>query len=329
MDINYDSLFESVVSSLEEAKTQNKRNFVSYSNMMRFVAPKEVGQTNTYLLRVLPYAKEGNNGTEKTFHHYLKFFWEDEMGNKHSVLSRKTFNEQCPIDKYYWNVKTNGTQYEKEQIDKRLGRKEGWYCNVFVVNDPVNPANNGTVKVVSLNKTLYRKIDDAIHGRLDDEWSEQATNSNPTGETIRLQVGRMVLNLTDNGINLEVNVLKKGNWPNYDNSRFTYKERKLGLTKDQQEEILNQCQDVTTIEKEKSAEEIYAEFKESYLGEGVAPTTFKPDPKKPSTEVFEDEDDIPGLGKIDDDIPTFGGGSSSSTVEDVEAFAKSLNIGNL
>lgn len=324
MNVDYDNMFESVVSSLEEAKSKNNRNFVNYDNMLKFVAPKD-GE-NVYLLRILPYAKEGNEGVRKTFHHYIKYFWEDDMGKRHNILSRKTFNEQCPIDKYYWNIRTNGSQYEKDQL-KRLKRMEGWYANVLVVNDPVTPANNGTVKVVSFNKPLYQKIETALNGGLDAEWSEQATAANPDGKEINIRVGRMVLDLTDNGINFEVHATKRGQWNNYDDSRFSYKGRKLELTREQQEEILNSCSDVTTIEKEKQPDEIYTEFKECYLNEGVAPTTFQPEPK--AKNPFDGDDEIPGLGKIDDDVPSFSSKQSTNTVDEVEAFAKSLNLNSL
>lgn len=327
MNIDYDSLFDSVVSSLEEAKTQNKRNFVSYGNMLKFTPPSE-GE-NVYLLRILPYSKEGKEGARKTFFHYIRFYWEDDMGNKHSILSRKTFNEQCPIEKYYKDVLYNGTDFEKGQLFKRLKRMEGYYANVLVVSDPVNPANNGTVKVVSFNKKLYPKIDEAINGGLDAEWSEQATAANPDGEQVNIRVGRMILDLTDNGINFEVRVTKVGGFNNYDKSRFSYKGRKLGLTKQQQEDILNSCVDVTTIEREKQADEIYNEFKESFLCEGVAPSTFKVETQSSqASSLFETEDSLPGLNTIDDGTPDFGN-KKTSTIEDVEEFTKSLNLSNL
>lgn len=304
--VDYDSLFEGVKTSLETAaKNQANPNYVSYSSLLKLVGPKENGQTNNYVLRLLPYVKEGKEGLSKTFFRYEKYFWRDEMGNNHSVLSRRTFNEQCPITRYRFNVLNNGTDYEKEQVDNKLKWKQGWYCNVLVVSDPVNPANNGQVKVLSLNKTLWTIIDNAMKGALDDEWSQMATDADPNGREIRVNVGRMVLDLTDNGINLQVKIGKQGQWPDYKQSRFTRQGAKLGLTPEQQEDILNQCQDVTKIEKEMSADDVYAKFKETYLGEGPvsnnAPVAgFKADTpsfdNKPAMPTFDDDDEIPGLG---------------------------------
>lgn len=323
MDINYDSLFEDVKSSLEAAKTQQNVGYVSYDSMLKLVAPKDHGTVNDYMLRLLPYVKEGKDGVKKTFFHYEKYFWEDDMGNKHSVLSRRTFNEQCPITRYKFNVERNGTEYEKEMTAKRLGWRQGWYCNVLVINDPVTPANNGQVKVLSLNKTLWNMIDNAMKGGLDDEWSALATDNDPTGREIRVNVGRMILDLTDNGVNLNVRIGKQGQWPDYKQSRFTRKNAKLGLTQQQQEEILNKCQDVTKIEKELPADEVLAKFKETYLGEGNIQGNFKQDTELSTPRFVAPEpidDDIPGLG------PVSSNNSNPSTVDEVSAFAAGLNL---
>lgn len=309
MTLDYDSLFEGVKSSLEEAKKQINPNYVSYDSMLKLVGPKENGKVNSYMLRLLPYVKEGKEGVAKTFFHYEKYFWQDEMGNRHSVLSRRTFNEQCPITRYRFNILNNGTEYEKEQVNTKLGWRQGWYVNVLVVDDPVNPENNNTVKVLSLNKTLWNLIDSALKGGLDDEWSELATENDPNGREVRVNVGRMILDLSDNGINLNVRIGKQGQWPDYKQSRFTRKDAKLGLNQQQQEEILEKCQDVTKIEKEISADEVYAKFKETYLGESPVSNNnsspvmgFKEDTSKPRINSFDDDDDqIPGLGSNTDE----------------------------
>lgn len=317
MNLDYDSLFEDVKSSLQEAKAQNG-NYVSYDSMLKLVAPKDGSTPNDYMLRLLPYAKEGKEGYKKTFFHYEKYSWKDEMGNNYSVLSRRTFNEQCPISNYKFNIDRNGTEYEKKTTAERLIWRRGWYCNVLVVNDPVNPANNGQVKVLSLNKTLWDIIDNALKGGLDDEWSELATENDPNGRQIRVNVGRMILDLTDNGINLNVRVGKQGVWPDYKQSRFTRKNAKLGLSQQQQEEILNKCQDVTKIEKELSAEEVMTKFKETYLGEVSQNTVhpgFKPDTQQPTSSFV-------APSPIDDEIPDLSSNQNTpSIVDEVSAFA--------
>ena len=43
-------------------------------------------------------------------------------------------------------------------------RSEKWLVNVYVVNDPVNPENNGKVKILRYGKQIHNIIMDAIEG---------------------------------------------------------------------------------------------------------------------------------------------------------------------
>lgn len=48
-----------------------------------------------------------------------------------------------------------------KDVDKRLNYKESWYYNVYVVNDPVNPENNGKVKILQAGRQLQNIIEEA------------------------------------------------------------------------------------------------------------------------------------------------------------------------
>lgn len=264
MPLDYNNLFEGIKESLQKER-QQAQGRVSFDKVLKLHKPKNGQTVNEYMFRILPYIKEGKEGLHKTFFYFASYFWQDEVGRWISVLSRKTFGEPCAISDYYYNVRRNGTEYEKENLDRRLKYKQGWYCNVYVVSDPVNPSNNGKVMVLPLNKTLWTLVQKALNGELDAEWSARMTDANPTGEEVHVNVGRMVTDLTNNGVNLDVRVTSKGQFPDYSSSDFTRREARLNLTEQQQDEILNQCVDVTKIEKELSAEQILKVFKETFL----------------------------------------------------------------
>lgn len=259
MDIDINNLFEGIKSSLNEKRVQT-------TNVLKFKMPKNGAESNEYLLRILPYTKEGNDGLKKTFFYYLKYYWKDDLdGQKtHNILSRKTFGESCPISNYYFKVKKDGNQWEKERLNS-LKYQQGWYCNVYVINDPVEPENNGKVMALSLNKTLYGKVKDAIDGKLDKSWSSMATRSNPKGEEVVMNVGKMVFDLSNNGVNFKVVVKPRGEFPDYTASAFTLEGTDLNLSPEKQKEILDSCIDVTKIEKERSTEEIRQYFKKEFL----------------------------------------------------------------
>lgn len=300
MAINYNELFAGIQSSIkEEKKTEAQPRY--YDRIIKLVMPKS-GQ-NEYLFRLLPYIKEGKEGLKKTFFFYVKYFWQDDLGSYHSVLSRRTFNEPCMIASYYYNTKKNGSQYDKEMVERRLKYKQGWYCNVLVVNDPVNPNNNGKVMVLSLNKTLWLKVQGALNGELDREWSARANdtlravNPNSTQE-IHINVGQLVTDLTDKGVNLCVKIRSKGGFPDYSSSEFTRQDAKLGFSDERQQEVLDQCIDVTKLEREVSAEDIAKVFRETFLNQPTDITQKfekKAEPEVDEKNPFGEDDFIPGI----------------------------------
>lgn len=298
IDIN--NLFAGIKASLSENRARS-------TNELKFKMPEKGGEPNEYLLHLLPYAKEGNDGVKKTFFYYFKYYWRDDLDSKktHNILSRKTFNENCPIANYYFKVKQDGNQWEKERLNS-LKYQQGWYCNVYVVKDPVDPSNNGKVMTLSLNKTLFGKVKAAIDGTLDEKWSKMATRANPTGEPVVLNVGQMIFDLSNNGVNLKVVVKRRGEFPDYTESEITYDGNDLNLTSEQQKEILDKCIDVTKIEKERSTEEIRQYFKKEFLHQtgdeqpsARAQIAARPTVEKTNTtpdDVF-GGDEIPGLEK--------------------------------
>lgn len=265
MTIDYNNLFEGIKDSLKNERKQAASQ--SYSKIIKFRKPRE-GSMNEYMFRILPYVKEGNEGLKKTFFYYEKYFWKDDQDPDspwYSVLSNKTFGNYCPISDYTYKVRQQGSEWEKEMVRSRLNHVVGRYCNVYVINDSTNPENNGKVMVVSLNTTLWKKVRAALDGELDDEWSSRMTDANPDGGEIRVNVGRMVTDLTDNGINFNVRVAERGGYPEYNSSDFTRRDAKLHLTPEQQQQILDSCIDLSELERKQSNEEIRGLFTRTFL----------------------------------------------------------------
>ena len=284
MEIDVDNLFEGIHASLNAFRKQTERPS-QFDRILKFRAPKNIGETNNYLIRLLPYVKEGQEGLSKTFFHYNKYFWKDDVDPKrnHNILSLKTFNQNCPVNDYYFRVRQGGNQWEKERL-KGLKFQQGWYTNVYVVSDPVNPENNGKVMALSLNQTLYTIVQRALDGELDADWSAMATAGNPEGKEVHINVGHLVHDLSDKGVNLKVAVKKQGDFPNYSGSMFTREGAQLHLTQEQKDEILNSCLDTTKIEKVLTRDEIISYFKKFYLhaDDGAAAPTPIPESTTPA-----------------------------------------------
>lgn len=260
MDIDINKIFAGVQNSIQHGRKQGRTQSL-YDKIISLKKPENGQKTNKYVFRILPYVKE----PEKTFFYYEKYFWPNDKfpGRFYNILSRRTFGEPCPICNEYFRLKNNGNTWEKERAKREIGHKVGWYCNVYVVSDPVEPANNGQVMILSLNMTLHKKVEAAINGELDEEWTARARYANPSID--KVSVGRMVTDLSDNGVNFVVNINNRGGFPDYNNSDFTNLGADLHLTPAQQDEILSKCVDVSTVEKEWTADEALKLFNETYL----------------------------------------------------------------
>lgn len=198
----------------------------------------EVG--NTYVVRLLPYAADPS----KTFHQYYNFGWESfATGNYVQATSPATFGERCPISEERFRLTKNGSAEEKERIDK-VRRSTKWYVNVFVIDDPKNPENNGKNKILRYGKQLEKIIMNAISGDDADEYGER------------------IFDLGPNGVDLKIKVEKQAEYPTYVSSRFT--SSKLKLSEDKQKEILEHTYDLTAVNQVKSYEELQEMFNEHF-----------------------------------------------------------------
>lgn len=252
MDIDIDSILTTVNDSLSRATFQDQ------------YLKCEVN--NTYLVRILPYLKEGPAGVSKTFAFRRQYRWKEEIpGQKkakwHYVTSASTKGEPCPI--HEWRDRFMELVEDKNERKRVLGplsQNISHICNVLVVDDPVNPKNNGKVMLLAMGKTLWDLVDNARKGKLDDEFSENFGRE--------MKLGRAFLDPSDNGMNLSIKCLPNSmNLPTYDKSTFTLKKAQLGLTQEDLERIKEEMIDpIKTVQDEiKSYSTVKSEFYDSFL----------------------------------------------------------------
>jgi hypothetical protein len=219
------SMFQSIKNAL--ANNQTSESSTRFKNILKF----EAG--NTYVLRLLPNIKD----LSKTFFHFYQHGWKSySTGNYISTLSLQTIGKPDPISKERYRMTNSGTPEEREKA-KNVRWQEQWYVNVYIVDDPVNPENNGTVKVFRYGKKLDRLIKSAIEGDDADEF------------------GPRVFDLSSAGVNLKLKVEKQGDFISYDSSRFT-SPNDLHLSEEDQEKIYDSVHDLTAINQIKTEAEI-------------------------------------------------------------------------
>ena len=219
------SMFDSIKSALAADNESSKSGIAD-------ILKTEVG--NTYTVRLLPFGKD----PKKTFFHFYQHGWNSfATGQYTSALSLQTFGERDPIAEERYKILRTGSEEEKEKA-KAIVRSEKWLVNVYVVNDPVNPENNGKVKVLRYGKQIHNIIMEAIEG-------EDSAD-----------LGPRIFDLGPNGVNFRVKVEKQGDFPTYVSSKFAMPSAIEGLDEDNHKEIYNSVLDLSTIFNAKSYDEL-------------------------------------------------------------------------
>ena len=229
------SMFESIRKSLE--KKQKQASSGGFNDVLR------LEKDNTYLVRLLPYRAD----PDKTFFTYYVQGWTSKATGQYiSVISPTTIGERDPISEERFRVLNSKMTSEQQKEDiKAVRRSEKCLVNVLVVEDPVNPENNGKVKMLRYGRQLQKIIESAIAGEDAEEF------------------GEAVFSLDSDGVNLRIKVESQGDFPSYTASRFT-RAGKLDLNTQEKEAILNSAFDLSKTVTVKSYDEVKEIFNEHY-----------------------------------------------------------------
>jgi len=268
-------MFQSIKAAL------NKNNDKSGGGLYNEIMKTAVG--NTYTVRLLPDSKSPAD----TFLHYYVHGWNSfATGAYVQAISPQTFGERDPISEERFRAKRTGTDDEKSKMEA-VRRSEKWLVNVYVIEDPANPENNGKVKILRYGKQLQKIILEAIEGEDAEEYGVER-----------------VFDLGPEGVNLKIKVEQQGDYPSYVSSRFTAA-GKLKLSEDEQQKIydsVNTLKDVFTVKsfdelKQMVDEHVYVKLDKPAAPAVTTPTAFT-NPTSQSTSDFKDLNEY----NIDDDL---------------------------
>lgn len=265
------NMFESIKSALENAKNK-QGDAPNYKNIMQIGAPA------TYVVRLLPNVKT----PAETFMHYYHHGWNSiSTGKYFSVTSPSTWGERCPVSELYFKILREGTEEEKVRAKELLKRKENWLVNVYVVSDPKNPDNNGTIKVLRYGRQLNKIIEAAISG---DDAAEY---------------GAKIFDLSENGCSLRIKAElvsdKPGapKYPTYTASKFLSPSVIEGLDESKITEIYNNVFDLQSFLDHKTADELKTVIDVHYYGKEAGPAGQESKPAAAPSTTTEEDEDIP------------------------------------
>ena len=236
------SMFQSIKDAL--AETDNESAPAVYNEIMKTTPG------NTYTVRLLPFAKDPKN----TFFHYYNHGWVSFASGQYvQTLSPLTFGERDPIAEERFRILRTGTEDEKEKV-KAIKRIEKYLVNVYVIDDPSNPDNNGKVKVLRYGKQLHKIIMEAIEGEDAEEF------------------GPRIFDLGSNGVSFKIKCENQGEYPTYVSSRFT-SSGKFSLSEDEQKKIYDGVFDLNKVFSLKSYDELKQMLDEHFYVKGTSDET--------------------------------------------------------
>lgn len=282
------SIFQSIKGALAQEKSNN-----SYGDILKMVPG------NTYTVRLLP-AKD----PKQTFFHFFQHGWMSfATGSYVGALSLQTFGERDPIAEERYRLIKTGTEEQKAKADT-VRRAEKWLVNVYVVNDPTTPENNGKVKIVRYGKQLHTVILDAIEGESAEDF------------------GPRVFDLSATGVSLRIKCDKQGDFPSFVASKFSLPGEIKDLNDEKIAKIYDSVHDLTKIMQSKSVDELKAMFNEHFHAK---PATDLPAPIADEP-VSEKTESAPVAAKVAKKKEPAKTTASTENDEEVEKLLAGLDI---
>jgi hypothetical protein len=233
-------MFENLKQSLSKKGETN-------NDLYKHIIKLEPG--NTYIVRLIP----NTENVEKSFYRHIQYGWISYNTGKYiSALSPTTWGESDPIEqtrnKMLYRSNDEGEKIRAAEIK----RSEKWLANAYVVDDPVNKANNGKVMILRFGKQLYKIIESALIGEESEDF------------------GPRIFDLSKDGCNLKIKVEKQGDYPSYTSSRFTNPKEIEGLNEKNQEAIYKGVFDLEKVFPRKSHDELINLLQEHFFNTGGA-----------------------------------------------------------
>lgn len=149
-------------------------------------APNKVGDTYTYRARIMP-PKKGSSPLLDFNEHYYQ---SPITGEWVRGLCPKDYNEKCPLSEQnrpMWNkAKTENNKKMMDMI-KKFFEKQGSLVCLYIKEDPANPANNGTLQVMSAGMKLRAKM---LDGFANQDIGEAGCDTSPQGLDFLIKVTR-------------------------------------------------------------------------------------------------------------------------------------------
>ncbi len=179
----------------EVTSTKSKYNKPQDDPRLWYPATDKAGN-GAAIIRFLPEAK----GEDVPFVRVFSHSFQGSTGLWYIENCLTTIGKTDPVAEMNSQLWNSGEEANKE-IARKQKRKLSFYANIYVVKDPANPENEGTVRLFKFGKKIMDKVND---------------KANPTYEDdAKVDVFDLV-----KGANFRMVIRTVDKWRNYDKSEF-------------------------------------------------------------------------------------------------------------
>ena len=145
----------------KESAPQEKKSYVDE----RLWKPVMDKSGNGYaVIRFLPAPEGEDMPWAKVWNHAFQ----GPTGQWYIENSLTTVGQNDPVSEYNSKLWNSGVESDKE-IARKQKRKLQYYSNIYVVEDPANPQNEGKVFLYKFGKKIFDKIMEAMQPEFEDE----------------------------------------------------------------------------------------------------------------------------------------------------------------
>lgn len=160
------SKYRSNVSKLRE-KLQTLETKKSENDNRYWKLGKDKGGNGMAIIRFLPEIDDGDMPVVKYFDHWFQNKDNGRWYKEMCPTSPTSGDKRCPVcesNKALWD----GSE-EDQAVAKERKRKLHYVSNVYIVDDPINPENNGKVFLFMYGETIYNRLMDKLNPKFDSE----------------------------------------------------------------------------------------------------------------------------------------------------------------
>jgi hypothetical protein len=197
-----------------------------------------------------------------------------------------TVGDKCPVCEHNSTLWNSGVEANKEIVRKQK-RRLSYVANIYVISDPSNPENEGTVRLYKFGKKIFDKISEVMNPEFPDE-----TPLNP-------------FDLWE-GANFKLKIRNVEGYRNYDKSEFADKSALLDGDDAKLEEVYTKehsLKDFTDKKHFKPYEQLKARLDKVLGFEGDAVPNIRAEDVELPTSVTRAK--APASTSVDDDLDYF------------------------